>query len=856
MKKNKDIKISICKKIALSLLVVFSLSLTLIYFMNNTNNTSSKVLLEGNSSSEDDINIGGLKLKAKLIKLSNLNTGSGDKTVIQGKDSDGEYYDEDLTMNLSKKDLKEENGGGKVQAEYSIGLKENPVSNGGVKVGKDVAILVDLDMGSKLGSEATSDILNGFVDRIFNSSDFEINDGSINFCVIPYNASDVKELIDPNTPGNNPREKLHRSLLYCKENMINHSNYIDKSVGHGIDAGLSKAFSFFETKDADSCKMIIIVSKLREDDNEQSDVKLNEYSSIVSDFNNKEIDYSAITIGLSYIGYDQSQNFDKDYKSNLYTLHKALNGDDYAYHVSNPDNTGQSPHHDIYNGDFDIENKGVIQKAGEDIKGYFNNRSISRTTDLYFNMGDYIEPVNPDKDGNKNPHKYVISAPKMTFEYDYSIDENKNIVLSKNEQEDILKRIIENKENAKTILYDNFNEKFKSIKGISNLDTICNNISDKMIGSVTSNVTKQVSQLSISNKISSTILKNVQNYTVEQILNMSADGIIDNGTEEGIKIEGGEKIKLIIKDYLKHDFQTIVNDEVSSNLSEKYKNTIHYIYDGDKTVSFEIKPIAGISNLIEGLDECPYIRFMDNNRDEDRNLSKLDYESDDDCKPENLDTRYNYTYYDALKKSDGKIKTEINSIPVLGIAVSSIEVTHGVYKGIKYNSEEEVYVADLEKDSHSLASNGDSSNGGVGLNFARGSTITFAANIIGMNSATDIELKVNHYLDICQEPKVYKINSDGSMTLLEGAGLTKTASKNNSSGSVDVYAMNFDGTSANDIVILYSAKFNPNDSDSVYDSIIKAKIEKQIRGHGTVSMEYPATSRIYFSENKSLPELF
>lgn len=850
MKKNKDIKISICKKAALSLLLIFSLSLTLIYFMNSTNNTSSKVLLEGSSSGEDDINIGGLKLKATLTKLSNLNTGSGDKVVTQGKNSNEEYYDDDLTMNLSKKDLKAENGGGKVQAEYSIGLKENPVSNGGVKVGKDVAILVDLDMGSKLGSEATSDILNGFVDRIFNSSDFEINDGSVNFCVIPYNASDVKELIDPNTPGNNPREKLHRSLLYCKENMINNSNYINKSVGHGIDAGLSKAFSFFESKDPDSCKMIIIVSKLKEEDG--SDVKLNDYSSIISDFNDKEIDYSAITVGLSYIGYDKSEKFDDDYKSNLYTLHKALNGDEYAYHVSNPDNTGQSPHHDIYNGDYDIENKGVIQKAGEDIKGYFNNRSISRTTDLYFNMGDYIEPVNPDKDGNKNPHKYVISAPKMTFEYDYSIDENKNIVLSKNEQEDILKLILENKENAKTILYDNFNAKFKSIKELNNLDAICNGISDKMIDSVTKNLNKKVSQLSISDKISSTILKNVQNYTVEQILNMNADGTIDNGD----KIEGGEKIKLIIKDYLKHDFQKIVNDEVSSGLSEKYKNTIHYIYDGDKTVSFEIKPIAGISNLIEGLDECPYIRFMDNNRDEDRNLPKLDYESDDDCKTENLDTRYNYTYYDALKKSDGKVKTEINSIPILGIAVSSIEVTHGVYKGIEYNADEEAYVADLEKDSHSLVSDGSSGSSGVALNFTKGAVITFASNIRNMNSETDIELKVNHYLDICQEPKVYKINSDGTMTLIQDAGLTKTTSKNNSAGSVDIYTMNFNGATTNDIVILYSAKFNPNDSESMYDSIIKAKIEKQIRGHGTVSMEYPATSRIYFSENKSLPELF
>lgn len=856
MKKNKDIKISICKKAALSLLIIFSLSLTLIYFMNSTNNTSSKVLLEGSSSSEDNINIGGLKLKATLTKLSNLNSGSGDKVVTQGKNSNEEYYDDDLTMNLSKKDLKAENGGGKVQAEYSIGLKENPISNGGVKVGKDVAILVDLDMGSKLGSEATSDILNGFVDRIFNSSDFEINDGSVNFCVIPYNASDVKELIDPSAPGNNPREKLHRSLLYCKENMINNSNYIDKSTGHGIDAGLSKAFSFFETKDPDSCKMIIIVSKLREDDDAQSDVKLNDYSYIVSDFNKKEIDYSAITIGLSYIGYDQSQNFDKDYKSNLYTLHKALNGDDYAYHVSNPDNTGQSPHHDIYNGDFDIENKGVIQKAGEDIKGYFNNRSISRTTDLYFNMGDYIEPVNPDKDGHKDPHRYILSAPKMTFEYDYSIDENKNIVLSKNEQEDILKCILENKENAKAILYDNFNSKFKSIKGISNLDTICNEISDKMIESVTNNLAKKVSQLSISNKISSTILKNVQNYTVEQILNMSSDGIIDNGSAEGVKIEGGEKIKRMIKDYLKRDFQTIVNDELSSNLSEKYKNTIHYIYDGDKTVSFEIKPIAGISNLIEGLDECPYIRFMDNDRDEDRNLPKLDYESYDDCKPENLDTRYNYTYYDALKKSDGKVKNEINSIPILGIAVSSIEVTHGVYKGIEYNADEEAYVADLEKDSHSLVSDGSSSSGGAALNFAKGAVITFASNIRNMNSETDIELKINHCLDICQEPKVYKINSDGTMTLIQDAGLTKTTSKNNSAGSVDIYTMNFNGTANNDIVILYSAKFNPNDSDSIYDSIIKAKIEKQIRGHGTVSMEYPTTSRIYFSEKKSLPELF
>lgn len=169
--------------------------------------------------------------------------------------------------------------------------------------------------------------------------------------------------------------------------------------------------------------------------------------------------------------------------------------------------------------------------------------------------------------------------------------------------------------------------------------------------------------------------------------------------------------------------------------------------------------------------------------------------------------------YNLLMYTDviGTSKKKLLTTPKL-IIDSAID--HGVYKRIEEGK------ATLDKNE----------NGTLG--FAKKSVVTFGANIMGMDSFTNLAVTIDSNAIISERPKAYKVLSSGELQWLGDFTISDSDSK--------VFNLiNFDGVSNNNIVVLYSIKLNTSGDYTNY-----------IKVYGT---SIPATVK---SEDKELPDLF
>lgn len=164
---------------------------------------------------------------------------------------------------------------------------------------------------------------------------------------------------------------------------------------------------------------------------------------------------------------------------------------------------------------------------------------------------------------------------------------------------------------------------------------------------------------------------------------------------------------------------------------------------------------------------------------------------------------YNYLGYNTQGKG------MIDKTPIL--TLDSYKVDHGVYERI-------------EDGKAKLLDSSDKT-------YLNGTIVSFASNITSMNGNTNLEITIDDNASFEQTPKVYKVNSDGSLVLL-GIFSKYNDKKYTFSG--------FDGRSNRNIIILYSVKLDGNVSSYTnYATVGIKKIEATIK-----------------TKNEKLPDLF
>lgn len=504
-----------------------------------------------------------INVKAHLSKLTvkSSKSASDDEKI---KDEVPIIIDEDQTKIDNVVSVKDNQY---VNAEYTMGLEENPIEDKSGNIPKEVAILIDR---TTIDKDALLQTKNGMMKAIIKNNQFLKDDGekaNAKFALLPYNRGKIEDYAKKKL-GHGPIDDPEEGLKKIYDDIQTDSSATTASDTEGLDKALSMAEKFFEdNKQPNSGKTIVIISK----------------TDLIKDMSKEEIDklvngsknYNVVTVGISDKGYNDSA----DDESYLKELHEKLGGDESTYYISNRDNKDDpKTHNDLSSPLATITNKNIFERVADNLAAFRNNLFCS-DVEMKFDLGKDIMPSEPSnliKDSDGGDTQYKSNIDKLKFVADYRIDNLGDFIPSEDLLDEVINNVLDSVKSGKQpdnelkdMLNNRLSKTSSKILESSDVTSITNGISTKL--------SEKVGDLNLTaGSTQEKLLKDVRNNTVNEVLNSNATNAVKNVMKDVLKIGLSDKLNKIIKPGI--------------NNKDKIKNTIHYSSENTK-INLNIKPV-------------------------------------------------------------------------------------------------------------------------------------------------------------------------------------------------------------------------------------------------------------------------
>ncbi|MGN0143543.1 MAG: hypothetical protein ACI398_01075 [Clostridium sp.] len=631
----KKIGINRVLKTGTVLFIVFGVLAGVCRYIGSDMKIWNKSLLtndDNNADSSYTIKMDSVQLTAKLEKLTNISNGEvvtqADKTKYTNLmiDTDFNFNNFDPSaLGISSDDgcidfsqLKNASGlenmglsdvgitGGQVEAQYKIGLMENPKTEKNNNIPMEVAILIDNRI------DDLSYITNMINEHLYKSPQFVNNDQykDVKFQLIPYN-------IDKSRGGD---------YYY---NLSTHNDYKDELqvmlTKFKDDSGRKKVnenYTFYDAlKDAeywfdnngfpsDSETMLIVGPEIEDEDYNQCMTGNN--GSFVLENN-----YPVITIFLSTHSYgDSIESLSEDYYSNMKKIHDTIGGADTTFHITyNDKDSGNGTNNDIMERTYAADGKCIGDRVAEELSRAIFDRETTISGNLHLNLG---KDIRLSRNDTSNSEKTIdsegkenidVNIPQIGIESDYSIYGMNYINASDSVIQEFLYDIVANAgsdgsiDYAKSVEY--FNEKFKD----TNIEVDENDVR-KITQGMSSILSNTIGQINLENS---------------NIIYSEDKGIIDKSSYDAVS---GEKAVVLLKNYIDDNKKysdenkkylllenllfTMLKDKIDYKIDMALKGKIMSIYE-----SYPEKRIEIVNNIINGESIDSIIEEITGSRDSD-----------------------------------------------------------------------------------------------------------------------------------------------------------------------------------------------------------------------------------------------
>ena len=617
------------------LLIVFGVLAGVCKYISADMKVRNKSLLTNDDINADNgytVKMDSVQLTAKLEKLTNISSGEvvtqADKTNYTDLTIDTDFnfnnFDPSV-LGISSDDgcvdfsqLKNASGlenmglsdvgitGGQVEAQYKIGLMENPETEKNNNIPMEVAILIDNRI------DDLSYITNMINEHIYKSPQFVNNDQykDVKFQLIPYN-------IDKSRGGdyyynlsthNDYKDELQVMLTKFKD------DYGRKEVNENYpfyDA-LKDAEYWFDNNGfpSDSETMLIVGPEI--DDEDYNQCMTGNNGGFVLESN-----YSVITIFPSTHHYgDSLEELSEDYYSNMKKIHDKIGGADTTFHITYNDKDSDSgTNNDIMERTYAPDGKCIGDRVAEELSRAIFDRETSINGNLHLNLG---KDIRLSRNDTSNSEKTIdsegkenidVNIPQIGIESDYAIYGMNYINVSDSFIQEFLYDIVTNAGSDGSINYaetvEYLNEEFK--------DT---NI--KVDESDVRKITQGMSSI-LSNTIEEINSEN------RNIIYSGDKGIIDKSSYDAVS---GEKAIVLLKNYiddnkkysdenkkyllLENLLVTMLKDKIDYKMDMALKGKIMNIYE-----SYPAKRVEIVNNIINGDSIDSIVEEITGSRDSD-----------------------------------------------------------------------------------------------------------------------------------------------------------------------------------------------------------------------------------------------